>query len=189
MIAVGAFDPIFSDIDRTRPGQPYVVDSNGWGWFMLLLLAAIPFIILSALLSSISEFMKEHLLLCVIVYLLFSFGAGLFLYKNKQIKHRKIGVIATVFTLSPIAFVQIAYTIPFMLSEPGFDATFDFILMLALTVGGSIFAFSISRLLRNGVVHLIMAIVFIGISAYITYIGICSEPEIFTENYFSAIYF
>lgn len=186
---MGAFDPIFSDIDRTRPGQPYVVDSNGWGWFMLIMLAILPFFILSLLISSISEFFKTHLTLCVVGYLLLSFGLGLILYNNKQIRHRMLGIVATVLTMAPIAIVQIAYAIPYVLAKPGFGAAFEFILVLALTAGGSIFVFSISRLLRNGAVHLVMALIFLGISVLFTYLLVGSEPDIFTENYFSTIYF
>lgn len=35
---MSAFSPPWKDIDDTRPGAPYVVDSDGWGWFALFII-------------------------------------------------------------------------------------------------------------------------------------------------------
>lgn len=39
---MGAFSPIWDDIDQTPRGRPYVVSSGGWGWSDILLVLALP---------------------------------------------------------------------------------------------------------------------------------------------------
>lgn len=186
---MSAFSPIGSDVDRTLPGQPYVVSSDGWGWFMIIYLLILPFIILSLLISKFSVFFTNHVTLCLLIYFIFSFCFGLYLYNKKVSRHRFLGVISTVITTIPMALIITCYSVPYVLLEPGFDSAFDFVLLLLLLLGGEFLIFSLSRLLKNGIMHLIISIVFLGLGVLLLWFCLNTERDLLSLASIRALYF
>ena len=185
---MSAFDSWSDEIERTPPGQPYVVDSSGWGWFMLFYLAALPFIVLSVLIEDFAKWYAEHLILCLIIFALHSCIIGILLYRRRNYKHRVLGVIASLLTTAPLACFMTRYLIPFVILEPGFDAVFDFILIILLLFGGQVLVFSLCRLFKNGLAHLFLSALFIGVSFLLLIVAVNSEKDLLTFDAILSLY-
>lgn len=185
---MSAFEPWSDEIERSQPGQPYVVDSSGWGWFMLLYLIALPFVVLSFLIADFAEWYTDHPVLCLNIYYLFACIIGFIFYRNQTCKHRILGVISTLLTMAPLAGFMTGYAIPFIILDPGFDAFFDFILILLLLSGGMIFIFRLCGVLKSGLAHLIMALIFLGLSFLLFQVAIGTERDLLTPDAVWALY-
>ena len=66
MTALSTFGSPWGDIDDTNAKTPYVVDSDGWGWFFLLVLLAIPFFLVGSAMVSISAWICTHPILSIL---------------------------------------------------------------------------------------------------------------------------
>ncbi len=185
---MSAFDPIGSGIDRTLPGQPHVVDSDGWGWGMLLLFLALPFVYLTAVVIRFASFFASHAVPCLLVYLVFSFLIGRVLYRSKANRHRVLGLLAAMLTMLPMGLIVTFYTVPFAVLEPGFTSAFDFIILLLLCFGGEVLIFSLSRLLKNGRTHFSMSIAFLLLGLLLLEACLISEQELLTPDSIRSVY-
>lgn len=158
---MSAFKAPWSDIEETYPGQPYVVDSNGWGWFAIFMLLALPFFLIWLFLHRFANAVCEHPYVFAGIYLAISCIFGFILYWNKAKKHPFLGFLAVVLTLLPIAWVQGIYAIPYVLLKDGFFwVTIEWLLVTAAIVGATVFVMVISNTLGNGLMHLMIAMVF-----------------------------
>ena len=99
-----------------------------------------------------------------------------------------LGVISTLLTMTPPACFMTRYLIPFVILEPGFDAVFDFILILLLLFGGQVFVFSLCRLFKNGLAHLPLAALFMGVSLLLLTVAVNSEKDLLTVEAILSLY-
>lgn len=185
---MSAFSPIWKDIDNTKPGTPYVVDSDGWGWFLIFIIIAVPFLIICGAVFQISSWICEHPILSLTAYLLVSLVIGIFFYSRFMAKHRVCGIIATVISMMPLGAGVGLYAIPYVMLDNSFSSIFDWILVAALLFGVMYFIFSICNLLKNGLTHLIIAIVFLAISCFFIFGLISSESDIITWEAIKRVY-
>ena len=89
---------------------------------------------------------------------------GDLLYKRKA-TNRKLGIVAVVVSLLPIAIAQACYAIPYILSHDGaIGVAFEWMIVTFITVGISFFVIQISLLFRDGVKHLMVAVVYLFIA-------------------------
>lgn len=181
---MGAFDPLFSDIDNTKEGHAYVVDSNGWGWFALFILIALPFFILSLLLKKYANAVCKFPAVATLIYCLVALVVSFIFYSDKRKRFRLIGIIATMLSMVPMAAVQVIYAIPYILTHDGiFSIMFEWLLVTVLTLGITVFVISIGNLCRNGLIHLGLSIVFLIIVA-----AMLRPPEDVTWEYIKHLY-
>lgn len=162
---MSAFGSPWGDIDNTKPGSVYVVGTDGWGWFGLFILASVPFLIIGNILICFSTWVCQHPILVISLYVIFSLLVGIVFYMRPAMRHRICGIIASVLTVAPLGMGIALYAIPYILLEGTFSATFDWLLVAALLSGIAFFIFSICNLLRNGIPHLVMALIFFILSA------------------------
>ena len=162
---LSAFGSPWGDIDNTRPGSVYVVGTDGWGWFALFILASIPFLIIGGMLTCFSAWVCQHPILVMSIYEIFSLLVGVVFYMRPVMRHRICGVIASVLTVAPLGMDIALYAIPYLLLKGTFSAIFDWVLVAALLFGIAFFIFSICNLLKNGIPHLVMALIFFILSA------------------------
>ncbi len=138
---------------------------DGFGWFALLFVLAMPFFIIAVWLRQYALFVSEHPLLSWVVFLVMSVVFGNMLYRKKNAENKKLGIVAVVVSLLPIAIAQAYYTIPYILSHEGaIWVTFEWLIVTFFTVGISSFVIQISLLFNNGIKHLIVAAVYLLIS-------------------------
>lgn len=173
---MGAFSPMWKDIDDTKPGAPYIVDSDGWGWFFLFILLSIPFLAVGSVLVWARDIVCEHPLISAIVYFLICGIFGMAFYWNRSIKHRICGLLGSMLTLLPLGTAVAFYVIPYLQTGNLLSVTFDFILIAAIIVIITYFIFSICNLLRNGLIHLIVGTIFFSI-VFLMVMGNLSSSE------------
>ncbi|MGN0664481.1 MAG: hypothetical protein ACI4L5_05335 [Negativibacillus sp.] len=138
-----AFGPIWGDVDRTRPGTPYVVDDDGWGWFFLFILFTLPFFLLWILLYQTAGWICQHPYITGGIYLLLSSIIGLLLYSGKPWLMKILGIITTILTLIPLAMVQALYLIPsLMISEAILSMVFEWLLTTFVVAAITLFILS-----------------------------------------------
>ena len=170
----------WNDIDKTKPQTPYVVDNDGWGWFLLFIIVALPFLLLFGVIFKISNFICLHPILSALVFLVISLITGIFIYSKHTTKHKFCGVISTVITFLPLGLVTVIYTIPHVMFEDSFSSFFDLILIELFLLGFIYFILAICRLLKNGLTHLLISIVFFSLSLLIIKSLVASESGIIT---------
>ena len=175
---MSVFGHAWGDIDRTPPETPYVVDSDGWGWFMIFLLLALPFFLIGIFLTRAAALICSHPYISMVIYLLFSFliGGVLYIWGNK--KRKVFGLIATLITLLPLATVEGLYLIPYILQSGLFTAVFEWILVTAVVGGITFFILAIANVLNNGVIHFIISLVFCGLVCLILFGMLRTSKEI-----------
>lgn len=188
---MAAFDPLDSDIDRTPPGQPYVVSADGWGWFMIVFLLISPAFILSFFITSFAAFYIKYYIPTLLTYYGVALCFSAFFYYRKKYKchHPLCGIIATLCTITPLALIITCYAVPIVTIEPGFDSTLDFALFTVLLSGIAFFIFSISKLVKNGLTHLILSILFLVVSIILLQLCIKITDGALTANIIASIYF
>lgn len=143
----------------------YVSQGDGFGWFALLFVLATPFFIIAAWLRQYALFATEHVLLSWVVFLGLSVVLGNLLYRKRRAANRKLGIVAVVVSLLPIAIAQACYAIPYILSHDGaIGVAFEWMIVTFITVGISFFVIQISLLFKNGIKHLMVAAVYLFIA-------------------------
>jgi hypothetical protein len=160
---MAAFGNPWGDIDRTQPGQPYVADSDGWGWFALLIMLALPFFVMGILLMQMTEAICKHPYISFGTYLVFSFVFGLIFYSRGNKKFKLAGIAATMITLLPFALTEAFYMVPYIVQHALFASVFEWLIVTAILGGITFFILSIANLLENGWIHLILAVIFFAI--------------------------
>ena len=164
---MGAFSPFDNDIDNTRPNQPYVVDSDGWGWFMLFVAATGPFILASMMLERYVAFVIEHPKLFCIMFLSLSLLLGVII-SHSSLCNRFLSVISVFLTMMPWAIVQIIYAIPYVQAQDGiFTLVVEWFLVTALVTVLTIILLSLIRVIQNGVARLTIGSTFLLVTLYI----------------------
>ena len=180
---MGIFDP-FGDIDNTKEGHIYVVDHTGWGWFAFFILMALPFFLISLMLWKYANAVCNHPLIAALIYCLLVSIIAAILYRSKQAKYRFSGIIATVFTMLPLAAVQIVYAIPYILTHDAFlGVTFEWLVVTFFLLAITVFVLSIANFLQNGFIHLIIAIAFVAATTLIL-----KPPENLSWDYVLHLY-
>lgn len=143
----------------------YVSRGDGFGWFALLFVLATPFFIIAVWLRQYALFATEHALLSWAVFLGLSVVLGNLLYRKRKATNRKLGIVAVVVSLLPIAIAQACYAIPYILSHDGaIGVAFEWMIVTFITVGISFFVIQISLLFKNGIKHLMVAAVYLFIA-------------------------
>ena len=112
---MSAFSPPWKDIDDTRPGTPYVVDSDGWGWFALFIVLTIPFLAIAGVVVGFSALICAHPIVSLLCYVVLTLVIGGAFYARAAIRHRICGVIATVLTMAPLGMGVALYAIPYVM--------------------------------------------------------------------------
>lgn len=177
---MSAFGSPWKDIDDTKPGTPYVVDNDGWGWFFVFILLAVPFLAIGAVVVQFSSVVCDHPIVSLLAYVALTLLVGGIFYARPTIRNRICGVIATALTMAPLGMGVALYTIPFVMLDGSFSSVVDWVLVAALLFGITFFIFSICNLLRNGLTHLVIALIYF-IIAYFFITGlISSESDIMT---------
>ena len=185
---MSAFGAPWKDIDDTREGTPYVVDNDGWGWFFIFIIVAVPFLIVGSVIVNISTWVCNHPILSLSIYLILTFLIGIFFYARSSMRHRICGIIATILTIAPLGMGVALYAIPYVMIEGSFSSIFDWVLVAAFLFGIMFFIFAICNLLKNGLIHLIIGFVFF-ILAYFFITGlISSESEIISWEAIKSLY-
>lgn len=182
---MGAWDPIFSDIDTTEEEHIYVVDNSGWGWFALFVFAALPFYIISLYLRSFAALVCEYPMVSASIYLAIALVlAILSLHRNKNAKYRSVGVFAIILLTLPTAIVQAIYAIPYVVTTDGFFfVTIEWILVTLLMLGLTLLIFFCSSLLQNGILQLLVVAIFLTVT-----ILIVKPPAGVTWEYVKQLY-
>lgn len=185
---MSAFESPWKDIDDTRPGTPYVVDNDGWGWFFLFLLVAIPFLVVGGLIAQISTWICLHPILSALLYLLLATICGVIFYSRHSMRHRICGAAAAFLTLLPLGIGAGLYTIPYVMLAGSFSAFLDWVLVAALLFGITFFIFSVCNLLKNGLIHLIISLLFVVLSVIFIMALISSESELLSWSAIQRLY-
>lgn len=175
---MSAFGSPWGDIDRTRAKTPYVVDSDGWGWFALFILFALPFFIIGLLLTQLTEMVCAHPYMTMFIYIIFSVAFSLVYNIRMHQRFKIFGIFATLFALVPFILVQVLYLIPYITQNSLFKATFEWIIVTAVIGGITFFVLAISNVIRNGVIQLIVAAIFLVATVVILNGYISSSEEI-----------
>lgn len=157
---MSAFSPPWKDIDDTRPGAPYVVDSDGWGWFALFIIISIPFLAVAGVVVQLSALVCAHPIASLLGYTALTLLIGIIFYARAAIRHRICGVIATVLTMAPLGMGVALYAVPYVMLAGTFSAVFDWILVTGMLFGIIFFIFAVCNLLKNGFIHLIIGLIF-----------------------------
>lgn len=162
---MSAFGSPWGDIDRTPPGQPYVVDSDGWGWFMLFIILVLPFFMLWLLISKAAAWICMHPIVSGVIYLAVSALISLLMYRGRKIRQRLLGTLAGIITFLPFAAGEALYAIPYVLLQPDkvFGPIFEWIIVTTVLLLFTIFVIAIANASGSVIVHLISAIIFCGV--------------------------
>ena len=185
---MSTFGSPWGDIDDTKAKTPYVVDHDGWGWFFLLVLLAILFFLVGSAMVSISAWICTHPILSILGYSLLSALIGVIFYSRVSMKHRMCGIVAAIGTMLPFEIVIGFYAIPFVMLEGSFSSIFDWFLVAVLLFSSTFFVFSICNLLKNGIIHLIISVVFILLGCCFVLILISSESSLITLDSIRKVY-
>lgn len=146
----------------------YVSRGDGFGWFALLFVLATPFFIIAVWLRQYALFTSAHALLSWIIFLGLSVLLGDLLYRKKKASNKKLGIVAVVVSLLPIAMAQAFYAIPYILAHDGaIGVAFEWLIVTFFTVGISFFVIQISLLFMNGVKHLMVAATYLIIALFV----------------------
>lgn len=175
---MSAFRPPWKDIDDTRPGTPYVVDSDGWGWFALFIVISIPFLAIAGVVVRFSALICAHPIASLLCYVALTLVLGGAFYARPTIRHRICGVMATALTMAPLGMGVALYAVPYVTLEGSFSAIIDWVLVAAFLFGITFFIFAICNLLKNGRTHLVIAIIFLVFACFLITGMISSEADV-----------
>lgn len=163
---MGAFGDPWGDIDRTKKNTPYIVDESGWGWFLLGIIALVPVVIAVFFLQNIAVFITENPIISGILYVCIVVLIGEGTYIRKGIKKRFWGIVATFFTFTPFALIEIFFEIPMILTNSKtiismISLVLEWFFVTLFTLGISIFIQAINLLNVSIRRHLITAIIYL----------------------------
>ena len=185
---MSAFGSPWKDIDDTRKGTPYVVDNDGWGWFLIFIVVSIPFLIIGSLIANISTWVCNHPILSLSIYLILTLLIGIIFYARSSMRHRICGIIATFLTIAPLGMGVALYAMPYVMIEGSFSSIFDWVLVAAFLFGIMFFIFSICNLLKNGLIHLVIGLVFFILAYFFITRLISSESNIISWEVIKSLY-
>ncbi len=115
---------------------------------------------------------------------------GLALYgRGTKMQHRVLGIIATVGTMLPVGLAMGLYAIPYLvLSENMFSGVMDWVFVFFPLLGIAYFILSIAKLLENGLIHLGISVVFLGIGYLFVRRLLLLDPELLTFTSIAGVY-
>lgn len=157
----------YYDSDDSGSGYIYAYDNEeaGIGVFMLLIIAAIPLLFVSVILQSYANAVTQHPVIAALVYCVATVVLSYMLNKSPQKKYRLLGMIATIISMVPFAATQVVYAIPaILISESFFGLVFEWLFLSVIVVGVTIFVITLGNASKNGIVHLVFAIIFLVIT-------------------------
>lgn len=185
---MSAFGSPWKDIDDTKPRTPYVVDNDGWGWFFIFILVAVPFLGIGAVVVQLSSVVCDHPIASLLVYVALTLLVGGIFYARPTIRHRICGVVATALTMAPLGMGVALYAVPFVMLEGSFSAITDWILVAAFLFGITFFIFAICNLLKNGLTHLVIGLIFFVFAWFFITGLISSESDVITWENIRTLY-
>lgn len=165
-----------------------IIFSGEWTWLAMLLLMAIPFALLLLLMEKAALFFARHIIIIGVVYLLASLALAAVIYLPSGKRWRVPGFVAVLLTTIPTFLALTFYLVPFEALKPGFDAVFDFILLMLPHVGGAVLITAISRHLKNGLTHLVIAAVYFVLCLLLLRFAISTERDIISLDSLKALY-
>lgn len=165
-----------------------IVFSGEWTWFAMLLLMAVPFALLLFFMEKAALFFARHLILIGLVYLVASLALAAVIYLPSGKRWRVPGFAAVLLTTIPTFLALTFYLVPFEALDPGFDAIFDFFLIMLLYLGGAILITAISRYLKNGLIHLVIAAVYFVLCLLFLRSAISTEADLISSESLKTLY-
>lgn len=165
-----------------------IIFSGEWTWLAMLLLMAVPFALLLFFMEKAALFFARHVIIIGVVYLLASLALAAAIYLPKGKRWRVPGFAAVLLTTVPTFLALTFYLIPFEVLDPGFDAIFDFILIMLPFLGGAILIISISRHLNNGFTHLAIAAVYFVLCLLLLRVAVSTESDIISLESIKTLY-
>lgn len=175
---MSAFGSPWGDLDRTPANTPYVVDSDGWGWFALFLIFALPFFCLGILITQLAETVCAHPHMTVFIYLIISSVFSFIFNIRMQQRFKILGIFATILAMIPFMLVQVLYLIPYIVQNSLFASVFEWIIVTAVIGGISFFILAISNVIRNGMIQLTISMIFLAVTIVILHSYISSSEDI-----------
>ena len=82
-------------------------------------------------------------------------------------RHRLCGVIAAVISILPFGMGMGLYAIPSVMLKGTISSFFDWALVAAFLFGIVFFIFSVCNILRNGLTHLVIGVVFFAFVSFL----------------------
>ena len=164
------------------------MDHTGWGWFAVFLLFAMTFFLVAMSVVRISYLIAMHPFLSCCGYLLGAFLLGCFFYGRSGMKNRAVGVIAFVIGQLPLGAAMGLYAIPYVLLSESFFAALDWVLIAGMLFGVDFFVLSIAKVLKNGWIHLLLSVLFLGIGCAFISGLLYSERELLSWAAIQAVY-
>lgn len=154
---MSAFGSPWGDIDQTPPGTPYIVDSDGWGWFLLLILFAVPILLVASILSEAGGLLFRHPYLCGGIYIALSAWISFLKYRDKPKVHRVPGMFAAFLTMLPLGIAEGLYALPYLVLNSLISGLFEWLIVTAFVLAITVFLMSV---IKNGFLHLFLALLF-----------------------------
>lgn len=182
------FGSPWKDIDDTKVGTPYLVDNSGWGWFLIFIIIAVPFLMLGSAVFTFSIWICQHPVLSFVLYLIISIVIGALFYGRSSVRYRICGILATIFTMIPMGMGVALYAIPYVMITGKLSAAFDWILVTAFLCGITFFIFALCKLLKNGRIHLVMSLVFLALAYLFINNLIASESDVLSWQAIGNLY-
>lgn len=143
----------------------YISDGDGISWLAVLFVLAVPFILISSWLQQYAQFVNSHSPLALLIFIAFSILVSIWINARSKTRFLLIGILASVISMLPIALIQKHYAIPIIQSDN--EALFiviEWFFPTFFTISISFFLIQISLLLKNGIIHLILSLVYLAIT-------------------------
>lgn len=152
---MSAFGSPWGDVDKTRPGTPYVVDSDGWGWLLLLIVFALPLLLLASLVSEVGGLIFRYPWLFGGAYLALSVWVSFLKYKGSPKRHRIPGTLASLLTMLSFGIVEALYALPYMALNSLLSGLIEWFFVTVFMLGITVFLMTV---IKNGFLHLFLAV-------------------------------
>ena len=143
----------------------YVSDGDGLGWLGVLFILTLPFIFIASFLQQYAEFVNSNSQFAFLIFLALSTLLSIWLCTRCKTKFLPIDILASIISMLPIALVQKYYAIPIIQSDN--EALFiviEWFFPTFFTIGISFFLTQLGLLLRNGITHLIISLLYLWIT-------------------------
>ena len=134
-----------SEFDYDEDRDPiYVSEDAGFGWFLLALLLAAPFLVL----EKYARFSLAHPVIAWGGFLAFSVLVGWLTCRRR--KAGAAGFLAVLIAMAPVGLTQMIYLVPFICSGAGgFSIALEWLTVTAATVGVTVLVVQVGLLLSH----------------------------------------
>lgn len=144
----------------------YIVGESGYGWFLLALLVAMPFFAVAASILVVSEWVIEHLVLAIFIWLFVSLMIGIIASFVSINSHRIAGAISRVLFLLPLGVTEFIDAIPNVIydSPSMLDVLVNWIAQTLMFLAVTVIVWVLCDVLSdNGLVHFGISLAFVAI--------------------------